>query len=51
MESNVQYAEKAYWDKRFAEEENFEWLADFHAFKHVILPKIKKTDRYVPICL
>lgn len=45
MESNLQYAEKEYWDKRFEKEESFEWLANFEAFKHIILDKLKPADR------
>lgn len=45
MESNHHYADREYWDERFADEKEFEWLADFDVFKHLILPKITPESR------
>ncbi|XGW20464.1 hypothetical protein V3C99_003900 [Haemonchus contortus] len=49
MESNHQYADRKYWDERFAEEKHFEWLADFDAFKHLIIPKLSTESRILHI--
>ncbi|KAK0424278.1 hypothetical protein QR680_008588 [Steinernema hermaphroditum] len=49
MESKLQYREKSYWDRRFAKEAHFEWLADWEKFRHLILPHLNKTDRILHI--
>ncbi|KAK6028122.1 hypothetical protein OSTOST_05836, partial [Ostertagia ostertagi] len=49
MDSNHQYANRQYWDERFAEEKQFEWLADFDAFKHLIIPKLSPDSRILHI--
>ncbi|EPB68687.1 methyltransferase domain protein [Ancylostoma ceylanicum] len=49
MESNHQYADRDYWDRRFVEEKEFEWLADLHAFKHLILPHLLPQSRILHI--
>ncbi|WKX91527.1 hypothetical protein Q1695_009953 [Nippostrongylus brasiliensis] len=49
MESNHQYADLSYWDGRFAEEKEFEWLADFESFKHLVLPMLTPDSRILHI--
>ena len=34
------YSEREYWDDRFADEFSFEWLTDFSAFEHLLLPEL-----------
>ncbi|KAK6730767.1 hypothetical protein RB195_007314 [Necator americanus] len=50
MENNHQYACREYWNERFLEEEQFEWLADFDAFKHLVLPHLKLDSSSVSGC-
>ncbi|KHJ98556.1 methyltransferase domain protein [Oesophagostomum dentatum] len=49
MECNHQYANREYWDERFKDEKEFEWLADFDAFKHLILPFLRPDSRILHI--
>ncbi|CAI4223148.1 unnamed protein product [Auanema sp. JU1783] len=49
MESNLQYAVKEYWNERFSTEESFEWLKDFSAFQHLVLPELKSDSRILHI--
>ncbi|ETN70798.1 methyltransferase domain protein, partial [Necator americanus] len=47
--NNHQYACREYWNERFLEEEQFEWLADFDAFKHLVLPHLKLDSRILHV--
>ncbi|CAJ0593974.1 unnamed protein product [Cylicocyclus nassatus] len=49
MDDNRQYASREYWEERFKNEEEFEWLADFSAFKHLILPNLRIDSRILHI--
>ncbi|VDK82352.1 unnamed protein product, partial [Cylicostephanus goldi] len=49
MDDNHQYANREYWEERFKSEEEFEWLADFNAFKHLILPNLRTDSRILHI--
>ncbi|TKR93248.1 hypothetical protein L596_007742 [Steinernema carpocapsae] len=49
MESKLQYKENSYWNKRFASEAHFEWLADWKKFQRLILPRLSKSDRILHI--
>uniref|UniRef100_A0A0M3HT19 Methyltransf_11 domain-containing protein n=2 Tax=Ascaris TaxID=6251 RepID=A0A0M3HT19_ASCLU len=49
MGSNLCYKDVAYWNERFASEENFEWLAKWEDFSHLVLPHLKLDDRILHI--
>ncbi|CAB3410541.1 unnamed protein product [Caenorhabditis bovis] len=49
MESNGQYRKKEYWDERFREEDEFEWLTGLKAFEHIVKPLIGKNDKIAHI--
>ncbi|VDM52922.1 unnamed protein product [Angiostrongylus costaricensis] len=49
MENNHKYASREYWDERFTEEGSFEWLVEFDAFKHLVLPKLKWSSRILHV--
>lgn len=35
------YLDRNYWDKRFAQEEHYEWFKDYSHFRHIVLQHIK----------
>jgi hypothetical protein len=43
--NNETYGEKAYWDERYAKEDEFDWFADYHLFKHHVIENVSKVDR------
>ena len=45
MENNSQYKCLDYWNKRYAEEEHFEWFGEYERFKKVINQKLSPSDR------
>ncbi|KAE9419698.1 hypothetical protein Angca_005816, partial [Angiostrongylus cantonensis] len=49
MENNAKYASREYWDDRFIEERSFEWLVEFDAFKHLVLPRLKRSSRILHV--
>ncbi|KAL6497746.1 hypothetical protein OROHE_026985 [Orobanche hederae] len=36
-----EYLDPQYWDRRFAQEEHYEWFKDYSHFRHLILQYIK----------
>ncbi|XP_019628085.1 PREDICTED: endothelin-converting enzyme 2-like [Branchiostoma belcheri] len=40
-----EYAKKEYWDRRYEEEDSFEWFKGYESFRHLVLESIKKTDK------
>jgi hypothetical protein len=45
MENNSQYKCLDYWNKRYTEEEHFEWFGEYGRFKKVINLKLSPSDR------
>lgn len=44
-EKNESYGEKDYWDERYAEEDEFDWFADYELFRHHVMNTIHKSDK------
>ena len=40
-----QYKEKDYWNRRYDEEESYEWFQDLHGFQSLLLPLLSLTDQ------
>ena len=38
--SNKEFKKKEYWDKRFEEEEDFDWFHPYRAFRHHIRDRV-----------
>ncbi|KAL3639589.1 hypothetical protein CASFOL_017496 [Castilleja foliolosa] len=38
-----EYLDPHYWDRRFAQEEHYEWFKDYSHFRHLILQHIKQS--------
>ncbi|MFH4979628.1 hypothetical protein AB6A40_006337 [Gnathostoma spinigerum] len=45
MDDLLQYNEVSYWNERFRDEQEYDWLCDFDGFSHCLLPYMKKSDR------
>ena len=46
---NEEYKEKWYWDERFQEEDEFEWLLSFRQIEKYLLPYLKQSDKILII--
>lgn len=44
-ERNMEYANRAYWERRFETEEGYEWFGDYRQFRHLLTPHIQSSDR------
>ncbi|XP_066295909.1 EEF1A lysine methyltransferase 4-like [Branchiostoma lanceolatum] len=40
-----EYAKKEYWDRRYEEEDSFEWFKGYDSFRDLVLRNVKKTDK------
>jgi len=49
--NNETYGEKAYWDERYTKEDEFDWFADYHIFKHHVITNVNKADRILHLGL
>lgn len=43
------YQQLEYWNKRFAEEEHYEWFKDYSHFRHLILENVRSSDRVLEL--
>ncbi|MCO5574593.1 hypothetical protein L7F22_028381 [Adiantum nelumboides] len=43
------YQQPSYWDKRFEEEEHYEWFKDYSHFRHLILRHVQPSDRVLEL--
>jgi SAM-dependent methyltransferase len=48
-ESNADYKEREYWENRFADEENYEWLLSYSQIRPYISPYINHSDNILVI--
>ena len=46
---NHEYKEQWYWDKRFEEEDHYEWLLSFDQIKNHLLPHLRRSDNILVI--
>ncbi|CAJ0930184.1 unnamed protein product, partial [Mesorhabditis belari] len=49
MQSNSDYAKQEYWDDRFKEETEFEWLCGFDVVADILLPILKPNSKILHI--
>ncbi|KAH7426382.1 hypothetical protein KP509_11G099300 [Ceratopteris richardii] len=43
------YQQPSYWDKRFSDEEHYEWCKDYSHFRHLILQHVQPQDRVLEL--
>lgn len=41
-EDNAVFAEREYWDSRFAVEEQYDWLNTYDAYAHILREKVRR---------
>ena len=46
---NSTYNEKEYWDKRYENEEHYEWFAGYKPYRDILRSNIKTTDRILTL--
>ncbi|KAL3635353.1 hypothetical protein CASFOL_019900 [Castilleja foliolosa] len=44
-----EYLDPHYWDRRFAQEEHYEWFKDYSHFRHLILQHIKPSTSVLEV--
>jgi len=49
IKDNEQYASVDYWNERYANEEEYDWLGDYDAFKALIHKHVAKSDRILMV--
>ena len=49
-EDNGQFATRAYWDARFAQEESYDWLHTYAAYADLLRPDVCACSRPPPCC-
>lgn len=43
-ETNVQYLQADYWNKRFDSEPQYDWFKDYSQFRHLCIPHLQPAD-------
>lgn len=43
--TNAEYAQSSYWDARFTDEQQYDWLKGYAHFRHLCLPHLKPSDK------
>ena len=46
---NSEYAEREYWNARFVDEKEYEWLCDYNVLKEVMNEMVMKENRVVHV--
>ena len=49
IKENEQYASVDYWNERYTNEEEYDWLGDYNVFKELIHRNVSKSERILMV--